>query len=81
MSPPGIEPATFGFLARHLAPLAIGKIDYLRLKLLLYSEVTGNVWGVSKHAMIQYTLGKIANATPDVLEVSWAMIRFKLTSN
>ena len=54
MSAPGIEPATFGFLARHLACLAIGKVDYLRLKLLLYSEVTGNVMGVSKHAMIQY---------------------------
>ena len=45
MSPPvGFEPATLGFLAGHLARLAIGTVDYLYFKLLQYSEVTGNVW-------------------------------------
>ena len=49
MSPPGIEPATLGFLARHLVRLAIGTVDNLCFKLLQYSEVTCNAWGISKH--------------------------------
>ena len=35
MSPPGIEPATLGFPAAHLA---VGVVAYLRLKLLQYNE-------------------------------------------
>ena len=53
MSPPSIEPATFWFLAGHLDRLAIETVDYLCFKLLQYSEVTGNAWGVSKHVAIQ----------------------------
>ena len=54
MSPPGIEPATLWFLARHLDHLAIEAVDYLCFKLIQYSEMTGYVWGVSKHVAIQY---------------------------
>ena len=39
MSPLGIKPATLGFLAGHLARLAIGTVYKLRLKLLQYREV------------------------------------------
>ena len=52
-SPPSIEPATFWFLAGYLDRLAIETLDYLCFKLLQYSEVTGNAWGVSKHVKIQ----------------------------
>ena len=53
MSPPGIEPAILGFLAEHLVRFAIGTVAYLCFKLLQYSEVTGNVWGVFKTVEIQ----------------------------
>ena len=39
-------------LAGHLDRLAIEAVDYLCFKLLQYSEVTGNAWGVSKHVAI-----------------------------
>ena len=42
MSPPGIEPATLWFLAGHLDRLAIEEVDYLCLKLVQYSKMTGN---------------------------------------
>ena len=38
MSPPGIEPATFWFLAGHLDRLAIEAVDYLCCKLVQYRE-------------------------------------------
>ena len=53
MSPPGIEPATLWFLARHPERLAIEAVDNLCFKLLQNSEVTGNASGVSKHVAIQ----------------------------
>ena len=54
MFPPGIEPAILHVLAGHLVRLAIKTVDYLRFKLVQYSEVTGNAWGVSKHVEIQW---------------------------
>ena len=53
MLSPGIEQATLCVLAGHLVHLAIETVDYLCLKPLQYIEVTGNVWGVSKHVAIQ----------------------------
>ena len=53
MSRLGIEPAALSFLAGHLDRLAIETVDYLCFKLLQYSEVTGNAWGVSKHVARQ----------------------------
>ena len=53
MPPQGIEPVTLWFLAGHLDRLAIETVHYLCFKLLQYSEVTGNAWGVSKHVAIQ----------------------------
>ena len=52
--PPGIEPATLWFLAGHLDRLAIKAVDFRCFKLLQYSEMTDNVWGISKHVAIQY---------------------------
>ena len=54
MSPPSIEPAALWLLAGHLDRLAIETADYLCFKLFQYSEMTGYVWGVSKHVAIQY---------------------------
>ena len=54
MSPSGIEQATLWFLALQLDRLAIEAVDYLCFKLVQYSEMTGNAWGVSKHVAIQY---------------------------
>ena len=54
MSPPGIKSATLGFLAGHLVRLAIGTVDYLCFKLFQYSEVTGNLLGVSKDMTVQF---------------------------
>ena len=53
MSPPGIEPATLCILTGHLNRLAIEALDYLCFKLLQYSEMTGNAWGVSKQVAMQ----------------------------
>ena len=53
MSSPDIEPGTLWFLAGHLDRLAIASVDYMCFKLLQYSEVTGNAWGISKHVAIQ----------------------------
>ena len=54
MSSSGVEPANLCFLAGHLYRLAIETADYLCFKLVQYSEMTGNAWGVSKHMAIQY---------------------------
>ena len=53
MSPPDIESPTLCILAGHLDHLAIVAVEYLCFKLLQYSEVTGNAWGVTKHVAIQ----------------------------
>ena len=52
----GIEPATLCFLDGHLDRLAIETVDNMFLKLLQYSEVTGNA-GASPNT-VQYNLSK-----------------------
>ena len=54
MYPPGIAPATLCILAGHLDRFAIEAVEYQCFKLVQYSEMTGNSWGVSKYVAIQY---------------------------
>ena len=60
MSLPGIDPATLWFLAGHVDRLAIKAVDDLCFKLVQYSEMTGNTWGVTiqylKFIMVIYVL-------------------------
>ena len=49
----GCRTSDLCFQAGHLDRLAIETVDYLCFKLLQYSEVIGNAWGVSKHVAIQ----------------------------